>query len=330
MTGNRHIALRLLTVLVCVFSPAPALSAAVQPELAVRVVRTAVIVSEPRGDADVVGTVTPGEVLDLLDERGSWYLVRPPNDGTPRDWRTGWISQEMVELLGTPTTARPPAVAPQQPAVAPAASRGVQHSVSVNIGYFMLQDEIVSDLIFSKPPSTSSPPHLLDTFNNFTAGAEWLIGFGEHVEAGVGLSLYRRTVPSVLRLPDFAREIGQDFQLRVMPITAVARFLLGRAAVQPYVGGGVGVFNWRYSEVGEFVDFTTLSTVPGEFVAEGNDVGGVFLGGVRVQVGSGSAVGAEVRYQQAKGVIGPGRFASSSEQIDLSGLTTQFTFQVQF
>ena len=74
-----------------------------QRDATVRVVQMSVIVSEPRGDADVVATVTPGVVLELLDESGSWSLVRPP-DTTPRDWRTGWINRTTVELLGTATT----------------------------------------------------------------------------------------------------------------------------------------------------------------------------------------------------------------------------------
>ena len=49
-----------------------------------RVLRSAVVVAEPAGDASVVGTVVAGEVLELLDERGSWYLVRPPDDDSER------------------------------------------------------------------------------------------------------------------------------------------------------------------------------------------------------------------------------------------------------
>ena len=516
-----------LAVLVGVFATQSAALAVVRPagaataaqDATVRVVQTAVIVAEPRGDADVVGTVTPGAVLELLDERGSWYLVRPPDD-TPRDWRTGWINRAMVELLTveTPTTPRiPPAATqaalepqlsqsggtyprsetsvgwsllhdstldrtsalgvyvagatnftpwvgvaveagwnvlsldafgveffdasiftalagprftsravdrvvpfgqllagvaftrfdvfgflsddvvfalqpgggvdvvltdrvalrfgvdsrmlfdlgqtfrelrfttgvtfrsdfkpggvtrrsdatrraarPRQP-VATAPS-GVQHSVSLNVGYFMLQEDVVSDLIFSQLQSTSAPPHSLDSFNAFSGGADWLIAFGEHVEAGFGLGYYSRTISSVYRdfLSDGGAEIPQEFALRVIPVTATARFYLGRGAVQPYAGGGVGVFNWRYSEVGDFIDFNTLAVFEEEFVADGNDLGGVFLAGVRIPAGAGAAVGGEIRYQQVEGHLGPNRPANTSERIDLTGLTTQFTLQVKF
>ena len=42
-----------------------------------------------------------------------------------------------------------------------------------------------------------------------------------------------------------------------MPVAFTVRLIpLGpRSPVQPYIGAGVGVINWRYSESGEFIDF---------------------------------------------------------------------------
>ena len=73
-----------------------------------------------------------------------------------------------------------------------------------------------------------------------------------------GIGIYSRTSPAIYR--DFTHpggaEIEQDLKLRVVPITATFRFLpLGhRDAIVPYIGGGVGIYRWRYSEVGEFLD----------------------------------------------------------------------------
>ena len=80
----------------------------------------------PDVSAEVLGTVVPTEILELLDERDSWYLVRSPGGDAPgQEWRTGWINQEMVELLevasvperpaipSVPTPAQP--VTPQEP-----------------------------------------------------------------------------------------------------------------------------------------------------------------------------------------------------------------------
>ena len=70
------------------------------------------------------------------------------------------------------------------------------------------------------------------------------------------------------------RLIAQELKLRMAPITATVRFLpLGRSGpVEPYIGGGVGFFNWKYSEVGEFVDFSDNSIFQARYRADGGDV----------------------------------------------------------
>jgi hypothetical protein len=171
----------------------------------------------------------------------------------------------------------------------------------------------------------------LGDFSNASAGAEWLIGLGEYVEAGVGLGFYRRTVASTY--DDFVdvdgSEIEQDLKLRVIPFTTTIRFLpFGRsAALQPYVGGGLGIYAWRYSEVGDFIDFSDFGIFREQFVAEGNDVGTVVLAGVRVPFGSRFAVGGEIRYQTVQGTVG---VEFLEERIDLGGLTAQATLQLKF
>ena len=208
-----------------------------------------------------------------------------------------------------------------------------QSSLSLNLGYFALRGEdtrISDDVIIENLGLFAFG---LDQFNNASVGAEWLVGFGEYVEVGFGVGFYQQTVLSVY--DDFVNvdgtEIEQDFKLHVAPVTGTARFFpFGqRSAIQPYAGAGVGFFNWRYSEVGEFVDFTTFDVFRDRFVAEGNDVGAVYLGGVRVLAGSRFAVGVEVRYQDVQGVVGIDQ-GFLEERIDLGGLTTSFTFNVRF
>ena len=208
-----------------------------------------------------------------------------------------------------------------------------QSSLSLNLGYFALRGEdtrISDDVIIENLGLFAFG---LDQFNNASVGVEWLVGFGEYVEVGFGVGFYQQTVLSVY--DDFVNvdgtEIEQDFKLHVAPVTGTARFFpFGqRSAIQPYAGAGVGFFNWRYSEVGEFVDFTTFDVFRDRFVAEGNDVGAVYLGGVRVLAGSRFAVGVEVRYQDVQGVVGIDQ-GFLEERIDLGGLTTSFTFNVGF
>ena len=217
--------------------------------------------------------------------------------------------------------------------VGAAPAHAQQQSVTFNLGYFTVrgEDARISDDVLVENLDLFA--FRLGDFNNASAGAEWLMGLGEYLEAGVGLGFYRRTVASTY--DDFVdvdgSEIEQDLKLRVIPFTTTIRFLpFGRsAALQPYVGGGLGIYAWRYSEVGDFIDFSDFAVFRDRFVAEGNDVGPVVLAGVRMPFGSRYAVGGELRYQTVQGTVGVEN-GFLEERIDLGGLTAQATLQVKF
>jgi hypothetical protein len=168
-------------------------------------------------------------------------------------------------------------------------------------------------------------------FNNVTLGGEWLVALGNRAEAGIGLGIYSKTVPSVYAdlVNEDLSEIEQDLKLRIVPLTATFRFLpLGReSSVQPYIGAGVGLYRWRYTESGEFVDFD--STIFREtYVGSGGAAGPVILGGLRFPLGSWD-VGGEIRYQSAEGTL-PDDQGFSAEKIDLGGFNYLLTFNVRF
>jgi hypothetical protein len=180
-------------------------------------------------------------------------------------------------------------------------------------------------------------------FNGTTVGAEWLTGLGNYFEAGLGLGFYSRTVPAIY--PGFVNddgfEIEQDIKLRVAPFTATVRFLpLGHhnRGIEPYIGGGVGVLAWRYSETGEFLG-EQIPCAPGiqgpchsifrdSFSSSGGATGPVILGGIRIPVGS-WGVGFEARHQSAEGKI-PAEQDFAGTTIDLGGFTYNFTVNVRF
>ena len=168
-------------------------------------------------------------------------------------------------------------------------------------------------------------------FSGWVFGGEYLIGLGNNFDAGFGVGYYQRTVPTVYN--DFVNangtEIEQDLRLRVVPFTASVRWLpMGHHnGVEPYVGAGVGVFNYRYSETGQFLA-TDGSIFNGNFVGSGTATGPVILGGVRVPVGS-FGVGGELRYQWASGSL-PAEQDFSGSKIDLGGLNYLFTVGVRF
>jgi opacity protein-like surface antigen len=209
-------------------------------------------------------------------------------------------------------------------------------SVSFNVGYFSLrglESRVDGDVLFADL-SQGEYSLLFDVkdFNGATFGGEWLFGFGDYLEGGVGAGFYQRTVPSIYdrKVRDDGSELEQDLKLRVVPITVTGRVLLaGRRSVQPYIGGGIGFFNWRYSEVGEFIDERTDITFRDRFVSSGTAPGGIFLLGVRAPVADVWLLGAEVRGQWAKGKIDD-EAGMLGDRIDLGGWTTSFTFALRF
>jgi len=168
-------------------------------------------------------------------------------------------------------------------------------------------------------------------FKSASVGAEWLIPLGNYVEGGIGVSFSRRTVASVYEdfVDNDGTEIEQDLRLRLVPVAFTFRVLpLGQSSpVQPYFGAGLGVFNWRYSESGEFVDFGAGRAVFRDiFVAEGNETGPIVLAGIRYG-GESVSAGGEIRYHSADADLDD-RFAGPA--IDLGGWTYQVTVGVRF
>jgi hypothetical protein len=208
-----------------------------------------------------------------------------------------------------------------------------QQRVSVYGGYFAVKGEdgrTTDDVLVE---NLNTLLFEIDDFNGGTVGAEWLVGIGDYVEAGVGIGFYRRTVPSIYAgFTDIdGTEIEQDLRLRIVPITASVRFFpLGHFnAFQPYVGAGVGVFNWRYSETGEFVDFSDLTIFRDSFVADGTEIGPIVMAGARFSPGGAFSVGGEFRYQSAEGTVGVEN-GFLADKIDLGGYAALATFTVRF
>ncbi len=97
--------------------------------------------------------------------------------------------------------------------------------------------------------------------------------------------------------------------------------------VQPYIGAGVGVYRWRYSETGQFVDFDN-NVFTGNFVGSGAAAGPTVLGGVRFLIDTATA-GFEIRYQAAEGDL-PDDQGFAATTIDLGGFNYLFTMGFRF
>ena len=208
-----------------------------------------------------------------------------------------------------------------------------QQQVNFSLGYFTVRAEdarVEGDVLVANRELFLFD---FDDFNTVSFGGEYLAPLGEYLEAGGGLAFSIKGVDTIYE--DYVRpdgtEIEQQLKLRIIPITATVRVLpLGRrAAVQPYVGGGIGIFAWRYSETGDFIDFS-LPNAPvfrDTFAQSGTSFGPVAVFGLRVPFGNGS-FGGEVRYQKAEGDLDERDFLGP--KIDLGGFQYQFTVGFRF
>ena len=227
------------------------------------------------------------------------------------------------------------------PATANAQIRQVGSSSSVgkstinfNIGYYGLKDldsRVEDDVLLNNTLNLHPLLFEIEDFNGPTFGGEYLVGIGDHFEAGVGVGFSQRSVDSIYA--DLTRpgdvEIEQELKLRQIPVSFTGRYLfLPRgSSVEPYIGGGVVAIKYQYSEVGDFVD-ETFTVFPARYVSDGVAVGPTIFGGVRAPVGNWT-VGGEFRWQkaEAKGLLEAGFLG---DRLDLGGWTTNFTLGVRF
>ena len=165
-----------------------------------------------------------------------------------------------------------------------------------------------------------------------TFGGEWLVALGNHAEAGLGLGFYSDSVDSNYR--DLVHEdqtnIEQEFKLRIVPFTATFRFLpLGRdAAVQPYIGGGVGAVLVALHGDRRVRRLRRRRSFERPIIGDGGAAGPVILGGVRFRLGSWD-LGGEIRYQKAEGELPPDQ-GFSGDKIDLGGFNYLVTVNIRF
>ena len=212
-----------------------------------------------------------------------------------------------------------------------------QQSVNFYVGGFVPRsvdartngDVLVNNLTCVDPFNCLS--FRLSDFRAATVGGEWEFPLFSHLDGSLGIGIFSKTVGSVNAnlVNSDGTEIQQTLKLRIVPFTALVRFVpLPRdAPIQPYIGAGVGVFSWRYSETGAFVD-SSNSIFQENSVGSGWATGPVVIGGVTVPLGS-WGIGFEARYQSAAGNL-PANQDFAGPKIDLGGWTYAATFKVRF
>jgi hypothetical protein len=210
----------------------------------------------------------------------------------------------------------------------------VVHSISFGAGAFLPRGLDARDADDVLVENLNTLAFDIKDFRGGQVFGEWAVTFDERVELGFGASFYGRTAPSVYA--DFVNsngsEIEQDLRLRIMPLSAIVRFLpVGRAGqVQPYLGAGISALRWRYTETGEFVDFfDNFAVFRDRYVATGTTFAPVVVGGLRLPInGDIYSFNTELRYQFGTGDLGDNGFLT--QKIDLSGLHVSVGFQIRF
>ena len=247
-----------------------------------------------------------------------------------RMWRNGLrysIGAAVAVAMFAPT--------PAQAQITRVSSSASEHrqAVGVTVGGFFLKGEdsrVDGDVLFADLESLAFD---VNDFNSATVTGEYLVGLNNYLEAGFSAGYYSGSTHSVYRNTVNANgsEIEQELKLRVVPLTATVRFLpVGHGSVEPYVGGGIGAFRWKYSETGDFVDFSDNSIFHDKFVADGTAFGPVVVGGIRFPFADMWDVGGEYRYQWADGDTKPAESGLLGSKIDLGGWNAALTLHVRF
>jgi len=180
-----------------------------------------------------------------------------------------------------------------------------------------------------------------EDFNNFIVGVEFNWFASRILTVGFAIDYYKKTVGSnyLDYTDDLGNELFQDISLEVVPITVTAKFMpLGNGSpgfrggrgspIVPWVGAGVGVYAFRYEEIGEFIDFNDMSIIEGEFLTEDGAFGFHVAGGVMVPIGLDWDVFGEARYAWVKGDLSEDFLGF--DPLDMGGLSAVFGLSYRF
>ncbi|HUX08353.1 MAG TPA: hypothetical protein VMX35_13690 [Acidobacteriota bacterium] len=178
-------------------------------------------------------------------------------------------------------------------------------------------------------------------FNSYMVGVEFNWFASRLITVGVAIDYYKKTNSSnYIDYTDMeGNELYQDITLELVPMTATVKLTpLGNgspgyrggrgSSIVPWVGGGVGIYSYRYEEFGEFIDFSDMSIIEGDFITEDVAFGFHVAGGVVVPVGFDWDAFGEVRYSVVKGDLSEDFLGF--EPLDLGGLTAMFGVSYRF
>jgi len=135
---------------------------------------------------------------------------------------------------------------------------------------------------------------------------------------------------------DFVDDLGNEIshvsslEIAWLDLGVLFHLLSDRAAVMPYLGGGVSVAGWELVEEGEFIDFgvSPPEVIRDVFSAKSEEFGYFLLAGLEVPVSDRVALFAEALWRDAEAELGQD-FAGFGA-LDLSGYSISAGVSVGF
>jgi hypothetical protein len=182
--------------------------------------------------------------------------------------------------------------------------------------------------------ATTCPGVSTNDFDGFYGGAEYSFSLNPRLELGISVDGYSKEINSSYRasVRDDGGDINQTLELTLVPVGLSLRVLpLDRhAPVQPYLTIGGDLFYYRYTEIGDFIDFFDDNRPISfdSFQSDGVVFGGHAAAGLRVPIGHDFAITGEVRYQFAPRKQMDDDF--SLNEIDVTGTSATIGVRLRF
>jgi hypothetical protein len=252
-----------------------------------RVTRHALVMENPRGDSFVVGSVDPGEVLEVLGRQGNWYLVMAPaRMSRPR----GWIQATAVELLG-----------PVAPAATPPRGRMMIRGFGQAGGtLFTAKDSFETILGTAAGAVYGAGGQVVFPNGAFVQGSfERFTKTGSRVLVS-GTQVFTLQIPNIVTVTPIQATVGyRDHSYR---------------AGSPYLGVGLGWQAFREES----------PSLPAVQAVSGGHIGYHILGGIEFPVWSWLSVAGEIQWTSVPKALGDTGVSAVFKEDDLGGVAFRF------
>ncbi|MCP4150087.1 MAG: outer membrane beta-barrel protein [bacterium] len=154
-------------------------------------------------------------------------------------------------------------------------------------------------------------------------GAEFEVFMGRKLSLALEAGHYKKKAYSIYRDVEYedGAQIEQDIFLRINSLEMGFKLYPAghRKQFNPFIGGGVGLYAWRYVQGGEFVDFEEETVYEGEAETDTHTIGFNAKAGFTYRFRRNIGFSLEGRYVFLKGELSD--HFEGFNKLDLGGLT---------